>query len=113
MEEWLDIKGYEGYKVSNTGKVFSLKSKKELKKCKNISGYHIVGLTNKKTKTFLVHRLVAEAFLPRVKDLNVINHKDRNKINNSVDNLEWCNTRYNNLHYYKASEGLKYWKKYD
>lgn len=100
---WKDISGYEGkYQVSNTGKVRSLnyngtKGKVVRLKPGNITGgYKIVGLyKNSKYKTYLVHRLVAEAFIPNPNNYPIINHKDENPSNNAVWNLEWCTHKYN------------------
>lgn len=101
-EIWKDIAGYEGlYKVSNLGRVKSLNYlrkgiEKERIPNKNNSGYLIVGLhKDGKIKTFLIHRLVAEAFIENVNDLPQVNHIDENKLNNSVENLEWCSAKYN------------------
>lgn len=103
MEEWKDIEGYENkYQVSNQGRVKSLNylhTKKEeiLSQRINKKGYSVVYLyKDKKTKTFSVHRLVAKAFIPNPNNFTCINHKDENKTNNCVENLEWCNTSYNN-----------------
>ena len=61
------------------------------------SNYLAIGLTkNHKQVTFSVHRLVAETFIPNPNNLPCVNHKDENKYNNSVDNLEWCTHEYNN-----------------
>lgn len=103
---WRDIKGYEGiYQVSNYGEVIRLMSydsrghlrkSKILKQNRNKYGYLQLGLhKNGKEKKFLVHRLVAETFIPNEKKYPEINHKDENKQNNSVSNLEWCNRIYN------------------
>lgn len=105
MEEiWKDIEGYEGlYQVSNTGKVRSLIQKSELqapwhllKPCLT-RGYASVGLWRKQNgaKTFLVHRLVAKAFVPNPNGYKEVNHKDEDKLNNCSDNLEWCTREYN------------------
>ena len=118
MEEiWKDIKGYEGYyQVSNIGRVRSLdryvattgnpsgrrlikgKIKKQtLKTCGRDDGYYYVMLSKNNTdKSYLVHRLVAEAFIPNIDNLPCINHKDEDKTNNNIDNLEWCTIAYNN-----------------
>ena len=103
MEEtWKNIKGYEGlYQVSNTGRVKSLgnrKTRKEkLKSTRNdTNGYEKVDLCkNGKIKTFYIHRLVAQAFIPNTNKFKEINHKDENSSNNKVENLEWCTRRYN------------------
>lgn len=99
MEEiWRDVVGYEGlYEVSNLGNVRSLfRYKKQLKWNVLGSGYASVQLFKEKVGTrLLVHRLVAKAFLPNLDGLPVVNHKDENKLNNNVDNLEWCTQQYN------------------
>lgn len=106
MEVWKDIEGYEGlYQVSNKGRVKSFKqalsygsdySGKVLKLNTNDRGYVLVTLSkNMKRRTFRVHRLVAQAFIPNPKNFPVVNHIDENKLNNNVDNLEWCTQEYN------------------
>lgn len=97
MEIWKDIQGYEGlYQVSSLGQVRNVKTGRIRVLCKHRDGYLKINLTkNGKTKTFMVHRLVANAFIPNKNNLPQVNHKDENKINNSVDNLEWCTAEYN------------------
>ena len=103
MEEiWKDVEGFEGlYMVSNLGNVKSLnyrhKNEEHLLKLSiNKYGYHFVGLhSNGITKNFLVHRLVAKAFIENSNNLPLVNHKDENKLNNNFENLEWCTQEYN------------------
>ena len=99
-EIWRDVAGYEGlYKVSNFGNVMSLKHKKPklLKPYNNGKGYLLVDLrnNNKPRKTISVHRIVAQAFLPNPNNLPQVNHKDENKKNNRVSNLEFCDAKFN------------------
>lgn len=96
IEEWKDIVGYEGlYKVSNIGRVYGVKRKHILKHNSN-HGYFLVCLCKcGAEKYFRIHRLVAEAFIPNPDKLPYVNHKDENKQNNAVDNLEWCTAQYN------------------
>lgn len=103
MEIWKDIKGYEGlYQVSNLGRVKSLNynhtgKEKILKEGKCSGGYVCVHLCKKgKMRTVLIHRLVAQAFIPNPDNLPQVNHKDENKQSNIVENLEWCDQNYNN-----------------
>lgn len=101
-EEWRDVVGYEGlYQVSNYGEVKSLandKGKKEkiLKPSIDGKGYKCVILCmNGTRKVCKIHRLVAIAFIPNPNNYPIVNHKDENKINNNVNNLEWCTNKYN------------------
>lgn len=101
-EIWRDIEGYENlYQISNLGRVKSLgndKTRKEkiLKVCRHTFGYLLVGLfKDGNQKSYYIHRLVACAFLPNPDNLSEINHKDEDKTNNRVENLEWCNRKYN------------------
>lgn len=114
-EIWKPIKGYEGlYEVSNLGRVKSLdrfvnasiknqkqvlKQGKILKPYKDIRGYLKVSLSkeNKRTIKF-VHRLVSEAFIPNINNLSQVNHIDGNKVNNHIENLEWCSCKENINH---------------
>ena len=109
-EEWKPCKGFEEfYEVSNTGKVRSIalysakykriirrKYPKELSAETNREGYKRVVLCLYGVHHhFTVHRLVANAFIPNGNNLPEINHKDENKANNNVTNLEWCSRVYN------------------
>lgn len=95
-EEWRDIEGIEGkYQVSNLGRVKSL-DYGIMKPHKNQSGYlQVFPYENGVRKSYLVHRLVACAFIDNPDNLLQVNHKDQNKLNNCVSNLEWCNNQYN------------------
>lgn len=87
------------YKVTNQGKVFSCKRKIFLKTNINNSGYEYVILScRRKTKNLLVHRLVMLHFTDVIKDKPHVNHKDENKLNNNLTNLEWTD-RISNLNY--------------
>lgn len=120
METWKPIKDYEGlYEISDCGRVKSLdrwdslnrlKIGKILNCCDNGSGYMIVNLKafgKQNIKT--IHRLVAEAFIPNPNNLPCVNHKDGNKQNNNVDNLEWCTHSENMKHAFRT--GLSFQKK--
>ena len=96
-ESWKDIRGSDGlYKISNKGKVYSVKSNKFLSQTKNHKGYFLVTIfVHGVRKTITVHRLVADAFLENPNNYPQINHKDEDKTNNNVENLEWCTCSYN------------------
>ena len=96
MEEWKNIIGYEGlYEVSNMGNVRNVRRNTLLRFSKN-QGYIQVYLYKNGIRTgFKVHRLVALTFIPNPDNLPQVNHKDEDKTNNSVDNLEWCDHKYN------------------
>lgn len=122
-EEWRDIQGYEGlYQVSNLGRVKSLarticmasdsktlrpytyRRKERVMSAGVCRGYCNIPLKkNGESQTHLIHRLVASAFIPNPNGYQEINHKDRNPLNNCVDNLEWCSRLYN-VHYDGAIE---------
>ena len=90
--EFRNIKGYENYLISNTGDIInSSRGYKGLKTHDNGKGYIGVGLTRGgKTRRFLVHRLVAEAFLPNPEGKKTVNHINEDKANNNLENLEWA-----------------------
>lgn len=90
------IEDHPTYLVSNIGRVLNIKRGRFLSPCIDTSGYSYVGLHNDKmVKNERLHRLVAVAFLANEGGLPQVNHKDEDKSNNSVSNLEWCTAQYN------------------
>lgn len=103
QERWKPIFGYDGmYEVSSLGRVRSLKFGKVrvLSVSKNNSGYlQVVLCKDGKVKHLLIHRLVANAFIPNDNIFNTeINHRNEDKTENKVSNLEWCSAQYNNTY---------------
>jgi NUMOD4 motif/HNH endonuclease len=123
MEKWVDIKGFEGlYQISINGNVKSVDrfyntgfgNRRTVKvggiKILKISkcGYKIVQLyKNGKPFTRSIHRLIAEGFIDNPENLRVVNHKDGNKLNNNVTNLEWCSDKENTVHYHQVIKKQK------
>ena len=117
-EIWRPIEGYEGlYEISSYGRVRSMDrydgrnhfiKGKLLKNKDNGNGYLICSLSkNGIVKNKYIHRLVVEAFIERPDGLYEVNHKDENKKNNSVDNLEWCDKKYNNTYGTRIEREIK------
>jgi len=96
-ENWKDIANYDNYEVSSFGRVRNKKTGRILKQA-NMGGYYGVGLSKIKTKTFQVHRLVAETFIINPQNKAHVNHKDKNSLNNHLSNLEWNTPKENNIH---------------
>ncbi len=105
MEEWRIISDFPNYSVSNFGNIMNNKTNKKLRILIK-SGYsHISLVNNKCKKTIKVHRLVAKEFISNPENKQEVNHKDKNKTNNHIDNLEWVTHKENCLH---KSIGLIY-----
>ena len=108
-----DILGYEGlYKINENGEIYSIPRKgtinniRKISQRKNKYGYmQVVLMKNNKMKTFLVHRLVAQAFIPNYNSFPQVNHIDGNKANNRVANLQWCTVSHNTKHAYENNLG--------
>lgn len=100
MITYKTVKDYEGlYSLHDSGDVWSHKSQKFLKPSPNPQGYLYVILSKDgKQSTKTIHRLLAEAFIPNLDNKPCINHKNGDKTDNSLDNLEWCNHSENNQH---------------
>lgn len=117
-EIWKDIVDYKGlYQASNLGRIKSLDKKdamgrlvkgKIMKPATRKDGYLQITLhKDKKATKFLVHRLIAEIFIENKQNLKEINHKDENKQNNNISNLEWCSRKYN-VNYGEANKKRRY-----
>lgn len=118
IEEWKDVKGYEGfYLISNYGRVMSLRRKRYtgaesyyyqetriLKPYTDTYGYYSITLTNSsgKRRNHKIHRLIAQAFIENTEAKSCINHIDGDKKNNKINNLEWCTKKENNVHAVKT-----------
>lgn len=95
-EIWKPITGYENrYLISNFGRVKSLRTNTILKQELRRDYYSVQLFNGRRYKHFRVHRLVGLMFIPNPSNYPYINHKDENKLNNYVDNLEWCTASYN------------------
>ena len=104
----ITLPGHQGYFVTEDGKVFSNKQGrlKQLTLGKNAKGYPRVQLkVNDKVQSQVVHRLVALMYIPNPDNLPQVNHKDEDKNNNHMSNLEWCTNHYNTV-YSKAKRWL-------
>lgn len=118
-EEWRDVKDYEGiYQVSSFGRIKSLDRIKEYKRGDKVIKSVVKGTLIKtflfswgyegfvaskfgRTTTKYIHKVIAESFIPNPDNKKMVNHKDLNKLNNRIDNLEWCTHKENIQHYFK------------
>src|SRR5699024_6647562 len=122
-EIWKEIEGYPFYKVSNLGRVKSIDRIVEdcngikfhkkgimLRQHINYKGYLLVTIYGEKRRTHAAHRLVAKTFIPNPENKSQVNHKDGNKLNNRVENLEWCTNQENQKHAWDIGlcEGFRY-----
>ena len=97
MEEFLEL-----YDITEDGKCINKKTGYIKKTFISNTGYKRVSLWNNgKQQKFSIHRLVATKYIPNPNNYPLVNHKDGNKLNNNVDNLEWCDLSYNTKHAYK------------
>lgn len=123
IEKWMPIKGFEtAYLISDYGRVKSLARLRysgngsystidgKILRCPpDSTGYRGATLSfNKKKRKDHIHRFVAEAFIENMCNYPCVNHKDGNKLNNRVDNLEWCTYSHNNLHAYHKKLKIPY-----
>lgn len=128
METWKEIDGYSRYMISNLGKIWSktrvvksngsqsktIRKGKFLKTRINDNGYETVNLcpdNSTRIKTKKVHRLIAQAFIPNPNNLPCINHKNRQRSDNRIENLEWCTSSDNNYHRWTNIESIKHREK--
>lgn len=108
------IKGFDKYFVTESGQIYSIYKKGYLKPAPSMKGYlHLTLMKNRKINK-VIHRLVAEAFIPNPENKPEVNHKDCNKLNNHFSNLEWCTRSENIIHSYKNNlrkvpKGEKHW----
>ncbi len=105
LSEFKKIPGYPNYLINKEGLVYSKKADKLKSTNKGKQGYLHLAMVNEsgESKNFDLHRLVALTFIPNPNNLPQVNHKDENKINNNVNNLEWC-TASQNINYGTRNE---------
>ncbi len=115
MDELFDLKDYEGiYKINKKGEIWSCHNKRFLSLRITQMGYYKYTVCNYNVnKDFLAHRLVAIQFIPNPDNLPLVDHIDRDKLNNNVDNLRWVNKRQNSLNTINNKHPYIYWKERD
>lgn len=107
-ENWRIVQEYDHYEVNEIGQIRHIKRKKNLSLRVNPNGYAYVNFNiNGHRKNFAVHRIVAQAFLPNPNNYSEVNHKDYNKLNNNVNNLEWVSGSQNKKHMFLKEENKK------
>ena len=103
MREFIPIPGHNRYEISPNGVIRNVKTKRVKGQYIGSTGYYMVSFSyNNKSKPKRVHRLIATAFIPNPKGLPEVNHKDGNKINNRIENLEWITHEGNMRHAFKT-----------
>ena len=112
MERWKQIKGYANYYVSDCGRIRNQHTGQLLTPHANYEGYLVIGLCRQsKIRCYMVHRLVAKAFIPNPKHYPIVNHKDEDRQNDRASNLEWSSQRHNcnyGNHNYRLSKSSFY-----
>ena len=105
-EIWKELEGFSRYKFSNTGKVWSKKWRREKSLRTKLGGYVRMNFYNDKgcNQSMLVHRLIALAFIPNPENKKTVNHKNHNRADNRVENLEWATVSEQNNHSRKPSK---------
>jgi len=108
QEEWKQLLDFPKYEVSNLGRLRRKKNNRVLKLSKNRTGYIFIRIKNKDKirKSVSIHRLIAKTFLIQSEDLNQVDHIDRNKENNNLDNLRWCTAGFNMSNRKKISKDI-------
>jgi hypothetical protein len=102
-EIWKTIEGFNNYQVSNLGRILSVRTGKIRKQFISNKGYPRVGIFSNENKqyTMVTHRIVAKAFIETIHNKLEVNHIDGNKLNNTVSNLEWCDSSENQKHAFR------------
>ena len=94
----MEVKDFPNYLIYDDGRVYSKKTKKFLKQSIQKNGYYTISLCkDNKSKTFLIHRLIALHYIPLIDDKDIVDHIDQNKRNNNLCNLRWVNSSQSNL----------------